>query len=83
MCNVQCVWCECVRMIICEHMHNDVHLTTIYRGERVGPYLSHPFLTVTLLTVTFCTIKTPYGAHNEYIHFSPLRIVSFSFFLSL
>ena len=27
MCNVQCVWCECVRMSMCEHMHNDVHVT--------------------------------------------------------
>ena len=44
MCNVQCVWCECVRMSMCEHMHNDVHITRMYKGERVGPYLSHSFV---------------------------------------
>ena len=31
---------------MCEHMHNDVHVITMYKGERVGPYLSHPFVTV-------------------------------------
>ena len=46
MCNVQCVWCEYVRMIMCEHMHNDVHVTRMYKGERVGPYLSNSFVSV-------------------------------------
>ena len=67
---------------MCEHMHNDVHVTRMYKGERVGPYLSHSFVTVTLLTVTFCTIKTPYGAHNRYTIF-PSTLVSFPFCLSL
>ena len=68
---------------MCEHMHNDVHVTRMYKGERVGPYLSHSFVTVTLLAVTFCTIKNPYGAHNEDIHFSSLIWCHFHFaFLS-
>ena len=73
---------------MCEHMHNDVHVTRMYKGEKVGPYLSHSFcndlfVTVTLFTVTFCTIKTPYGAHNEDIQFFPFHIVSFPISLSL
>ena len=44
---------------MCEHMHNDVHVTRMYKGERVGPYLSHSFVTVTLLTVTFLYYKNP------------------------
>ena len=31
---------------MCQHMHNDVHVTRKYKGERVGPYLSHYFVTV-------------------------------------
>ena len=50
MCNVQCAMCNVygvsVRMSMCEHMHNDVHFITMYKGERVGPYLSHPFVMV-------------------------------------
>ena len=67
---------------MCEHMHNDMHVTTMYKGERVGLYLSHSFVMVTLLTVTFCTIKTPYGTHNGYTFF-PSNLVSFPFCLSL
>ena len=48
MCDVQWVWCECVRMSMCEHMHNDVHAIRMYKGERVGSYLSHSFVTVFL-----------------------------------
>ena len=33
-------------MSMCEHMHNDVHITRMYKGERVGPYLSHSFVMV-------------------------------------
>ena len=41
------------------------------------------FVMVTLFTVTFCTIKNPYGAHNEDIHFSSLIWCHFHFaFLS-
>ena len=67
---------------MCEHMHNDVHAIRMYKGERVGPYLSQYFfcnglfVTVTILTVTLCTIKIPYGAHNGYTFF-PSNLVSF------
>ena len=70
-------------MSMCEHMHNDVHVTTMYKGERVGPYLSHSFVMV------FCNghiinryIFSPYGAHNGYTFF-PSNLVSFPFDLSL
>ena len=36
---------EYVSMSVYEHMHICVH---VYKGERVGPYLSHSFVTVTL-----------------------------------
>ena len=41
-------------MSMCEHMHNDVHATRMYKGEGVRPYLSHSFVTVFFVTVTLC-----------------------------
>ena len=68
-----------------ELMHICVHM---YKGERVGPYLSHSYVTV----VFFVTViiyryilyyKKPLMGHIMDIHSFPLTIVSFPFCLSL
>ena len=81
MCDVQCVWCECVRMSMCEHMHNDVHVITMYKGERVGLYLSHPFVTVFcnghIINRYILYYKKPLMGHIMETYIFPSNLVSF------
>ena len=53
-------------------------MCNMYGVRLVSFFCNGLFVTVTLLTVTFCTIKTPYGAHNGYTIFLS-NLVSFHF----
>ena len=64
-----------------ELMHICVH---VYKGERVGPYLSHSFVMVTLCNYYIVYYIKPLMGHIMKIYnFSPLTFVLFSSCFSL